>query len=171
MRVARIDVAPRVDHCYDRLAGIVCARIAHLRNARMMAEATHVGFAEPTVRTQLLRFLASHRSVTIVVLAIDYIRGWSDRRIECAGKVSVFRWQPDRTNTPFGSIGSRYSRVAKAWRPSSAFAAFLSADRREMSAASAGGPSWMPRTWLRDARSRFFAPCLAQSSLPSFRLR
>src|SRR5947207_7469895 len=117
MRVARIDVAPRVDHGDDRLAGIVGARIAHLRNARVMAEAAHVGFAEPTVRTQLLRFLATHRSVTIVVLAIDYIRGWSDRRIEGAGKVSVFRWQPDRTNTPFGSIGSRYSRVAKAWRP------------------------------------------------------
>ena len=53
MRMARVDVAPGVDDRDDRLALVVLARVAHLRGARMVAEAAHVGLAEPAMRAEL----------------------------------------------------------------------------------------------------------------------
>ena len=58
MRVARVDVAPRVDDRDDRLALVVGARVAHLRRARAMAERAHVVRAEPAMRAQFFRLLA-----------------------------------------------------------------------------------------------------------------
>ena len=58
MRVAGIDVAPRVDDGDDRLALVVGARIAHLRRARAMAERAHVVRAVPAMGAQLFGFLA-----------------------------------------------------------------------------------------------------------------
>ncbi len=58
MRMARVDVAPRVDDRDDRLALVIGARIAHLRRARMVAERAHVVVAEPAVRAQVGGLLA-----------------------------------------------------------------------------------------------------------------
>ena len=51
--VARADVAPGVDDGDDRLAGVVGAVVAHLRDARSVTERTQIGCAEPAVAAEL----------------------------------------------------------------------------------------------------------------------
>ena len=56
--MAGIDVAPGVDDGDHGLAGIIGARIAHLRTARAMAERAQVVDAVPAMRAQFFGFLA-----------------------------------------------------------------------------------------------------------------
>ena len=58
VRVAGIDVAPRVDDGDDRLALVIGARVAHLRRARTMAERAHVVGSVPAMGAQIGGFLA-----------------------------------------------------------------------------------------------------------------
>ena len=53
VRVAGIDVAPGVEDRDHRLAGVVRARVAHLRGARTVAERAQVVHAVPAVAAQL----------------------------------------------------------------------------------------------------------------------
>jgi hypothetical protein len=56
VRVAGVDVAPRVDDRDDGLAEVVGAVVAHLRGARAMAEAAQILHPVPAVAAQLLGF-------------------------------------------------------------------------------------------------------------------
>src|SRR4051812_31780347 len=53
MRVARVDVAPGVDHGDHRLAGVVRAVVAHLQRSRAVAERPQVLDPVPPMRPQL----------------------------------------------------------------------------------------------------------------------
>src|SRR3954447_2174760 len=62
MRMARIEIAPRVEDADHRLAGEILVIVTHLQRARTVAESAHVFDTEPAVRAQLFRFLACHDS-------------------------------------------------------------------------------------------------------------
>jgi hypothetical protein len=54
VRVARIDIAPRIDDRDDRLARVVASVKAHLRGARTVAERAQILHAVPAVAAKLL---------------------------------------------------------------------------------------------------------------------
>ena len=60
VRVARVDVAPRVDDRDDRLAAVIRGVEAHLRGARAVAEGPQVVHAVPAVAAEFLGSFAGH---------------------------------------------------------------------------------------------------------------
>ena len=78
MRVAGIDVTPGVDDRDHRLAGVVAARVAHLRGPRAVAEGAQIRGAIPAPGAQVFGNLAGflHRRVETVAA--------QDRTVNCS---------------------------------------------------------------------------------------
>ena len=80
VRVARVDVTPRVDDRDHRLAPVVGAVVAHLRGAGPMPERAHVRRPVPPVTAEFFRLLAGHDVHLSTLRAQRPATGGSSRR-------------------------------------------------------------------------------------------
>src|SRR4051812_45887880 len=93
MRVAGIDVRPRVDDRDNRLARIVASVVAHLRGARAMTEGAQVLCAVPTVAAQLFGFLHSN-------FAPESLTTFAQRACSSRSHSPKLSGEPVRTSVP-----------------------------------------------------------------------